>query len=336
MRSKRLRVWVAGCTAIALLALPATAGAAAGPVVHPPSTTVRMSLRGSNGYRITIATFPDGVVQLTALKDDVYAEYVVSGRIAPTRLSADFGKLGRVSVEFHSSTPPSKPVPLPGRCKGRKPTHEAGRFEGTIEFNGEQGFTAVSATSAKGSVLQEFKRVCPIGAKQGRARATRASAQAKAPRLFVTTMVSAARIDGHSVFFDDEEIQLLPRDQGNPTAHLVVAGEGERRGRVAIQRRTLIEDPGPILASPLGTEPVSATVTLPDPFSGTGSYLAAAGSPATWTGDLSVALPGAGVVPLSGPGFTAFFCQGERHEKTLHRCERSSDAILNPAVEFPF
>jgi hypothetical protein len=336
MRKARLKGSLAGCAAIALLALPAVAAAAPSREVRPPSTTVTMSLPASNGYRVSIATFPGKVVQLTALKDDVYAEYVVSGRISPHGLNANFGRLGRVSVKFHSSTPPSKPVPLPGRCKGRTPTHEAGKFEGTIEFSGEEGFTAVSATSAKGAVVQEFRRVCPIGAKQRRASAARASGHTKAPQLFVTTLVSAARIDGRSVFFDDEEIEVLPRNHGNPTSHLVVAGEGERRGRVLIQRRALIEGPGPIVASPLGTEPVSATVTLPDPFSGTGSYLEAAGAPATWTGDLSVELPGAGVVPLTGPGFTAIFCHGERHEKTFHRCERSSDANLNPAVEFPF
>jgi hypothetical protein len=100
----------------------------------------------------------------------------------------------------------------------------------------------------------------------------------------------------------------------------VVAETLERRGRVSIQMGTLIEwGPESILASPLGMQPVTAAVSLPRPFAGTGSYFEESGQPPSWTGSLRVRLPGADRVPLTGPGFTAALCRGQ-NEKKVKRC----------------
>lgn len=59
-----------------------------------------------------------------------------------------------------------------------------------------------------------------------------------------------------------------------------------------------------------GVEPVTATVGPPAPFLGSGAFSQSPGQAAAWSGSLAVELPGAGAVPLTGPGFTAAFCRG--------------------------
>jgi len=52
-------------------------------------------------------------------------------------------------------------------------------------------------------------------------------------------------------------------------------------------------------------------VGLPEPFAGHALYSSSPDSPPSWTGDLSVGLPGASKVPLTGPGFNAILCRGK-------------------------
>ena len=56
------------------------------------------------------------------------------------------------------------------------------------------------------------------------------------------------------------------------------------------------------------TQPESATVTPPSPFSGTATFHASAGASAEWEGPLAVDLPGIGPIQLTGSQFKPELC----------------------------
>jgi hypothetical protein len=120
-----------------------------------------------------------------------------------------------------------------------------------------------------------------------------------------------------------------PADNQAAPGAILIAGVEEHPGPVAIARAALIinGEPGGILLSKRGAVPVKATVAPPSPFSGTASYLDQPGAPPSWSGDLSVRLPGAGAVPLTGPGFSADFCR-LRSPKNPKGCEAGTKGPL--------
>lgn len=59
------------------------------------------------------------------------------------------------------------------------------------------------------------------------------------------------------------------------------------------------------------SQPTSAVVTPPAPFSGTASFNVVPGVLAEWAGTLAVDLPGVGTVQLTGPRFAPELCLGK-------------------------
>jgi hypothetical protein len=317
-----------GALCCLFLALPTSASAKRIFDIDHPGIAVQMSLRGSHGYKIKVENGSRGRVKLTARKGDVFAEYSVGGRVTRGALNANFGRLGRVSVRFHRIGKPSTgggALP-PFKCKGKNPIRERGRFEGVIQFHGEQGFTDVSVQQAKGSVVHRFKRKCSLPTRD---RDATTSVAERPGDVTLTSLIVGARRPNHTVYLHTASAELETEKSKRALFFtLVAAAVLEHRGRVAIERATVIEgDPGNILASPLGTQPVTATVSLPPPFAGTGSYLEELGQPPSWTGSLRVRLPGADRVPLTGPDFTASLCHG-KNERKVQRCV--DQAILGP------
>jgi hypothetical protein len=281
-----------------------------------------MSLRGSHGYRIRIDAFGDGFVELSASRGGASAEYDVPGRVTPGRIEANFGRVGRVSLHFAGDLP--RPKPLRGDCKGRKPVHAKGRFQG------EEDFTSVSATAAKGSITHSFRETCQAGSER-RPRARRGPrARASSISIFETelTVAKAEAHRGIGLLHTNDVVTFSSgKERVEPTLDSALLVED--RGRVFVERIADVEvDADPLPVSPLGQEPVSATLALPSPFAGAGSYLEAAGSAPAWSGDLSVQLPGAGTVPLSGPGFKAILCRGILLHKKLENCEHEAISLF--------
>jgi hypothetical protein len=306
-----------GAAALALLAVPATASAKRIFDIDHRGLAVRMSLRGSHGYRVKIENVR-GKVKLTASRDGLLAAYEVPGRVTRHGLRANFGRFGRVAVRFRriGKSKISKPPLNILRCKGRNPIREHGRFEGTIRFHGEEGYTAVSASGAKGSVTVLFKRRCGFGGK-GHHRPWARAAARKPEASFLGTALQveneeAGRTTSLSIF--SAEVKARKHERGLFLS-FIAAGTSERRGRMTLEKAVLTEgDEGSVLASPFGVQPVTATVSLPRPFAGTGSYLEQPGSAPSWTGTLHVRLPGADV-PLTGPGFTADLCRARNPDR---------------------
>jgi hypothetical protein len=319
----------------ALSALLGPAGAAAhGREVSFPSTELKMSLPGSHGYEISIDGIGSRFVELTASRGAEEAEYSVRGRISPQGLHANLGDFGLVSVSFEGSHP--HPGSLHGKCKGRKPVKRIGRFKGTIRFHGEEGFTSVSAKAANGSVFQTFRQVCRGGGKQHARRG--AGAVAKTSTAVFTKMLVAGKQEPRRRFgfsYEDDFLESKREpEEVNPA--FILASVLESHGRVEIDRSNIFEvDSKSLVDSPLGVAPITASLAIPSPFAGTAEYLEQAGSAPTWGGNLSVPLPGAASVPMSGSGFKSIFCRGNIESKKVDRCQAEANSLFFSSLE-PF
>lgn len=82
-----------------------------------------------------------------------------------------------------------------------------------------------------------------------------------------------------------------------------LAGTKEHRGAVRIARFTFVD--ARARAFTVRPSLAAALVRPPKPFSGKASFARGADDSISWTGTLSVTLPGAGTVPLTGAAFTA-------------------------------
>jgi hypothetical protein len=302
-----------------MLFAPGIAAGKPGYEVQPRGLSLKMSLRSSNDYRISISASGHRLVLLSAANDDVSANYTVKGRVSRDSLDANFGKVGRISVRFHGTPKPLPANPLsPTECHGRPPIHEVGRFEGTIRFRGERGFTAVAVKDAKGSVVRRFRRVCklPPWLQQAPGHPKHGDHPTTGQAL-ITFLAAASQARNRVVSFDSIGAEIPPTSHHRAISiTFIFAGLQERRGRVSIDRSTFVAgDSGSVLASPPGVKPATATVALPPPFDGTGSFTEVPEAAPSWTGSLAVQLPGAGNVPLTGPDFAAALCQGRSIEE---------------------
>ncbi len=331
LRKAQPRALLVGLAVVlAILVLPPAASAKEIFDIEHPGIAATMVLRGSHGYQIKIEGVPGGRVRLKASKNGAFAEYEVAGRVTRHGLHANFGQLGRISVRFRRVGKPREGGPPLDivKCKGRDPIREEGRFVGTIRFRGEQGFTGVAAHRTLGSVTHRFKRRCQLPRRQHGLPAATASLEDDAS-LLTTALIAGTRSDGRtSVFTVIAAEAETPKGKRVPLLSLAAAATSERHGRVSIRRAALIDgDPGNVLASPLGEEPVTATVSLPRPFAGTASFVEEPPSPPSWTGSLHVRLPGAENVPLAGPDFTTALCRGKNQKKFKSCVDRATKTI---------
>jgi hypothetical protein len=309
---------------LALAILQATGATAAA------DTEVKMSLPGSHGYQIEIESFTRSVfgrfVELKATKKvgegAVYATYTVHGKATADRVDADFGDVGHLSLKFKPAPRQRDGRPPSRACRGRL-VHLRGQFVGTIRFRGELGFSSVSATRAKGSTT----RFCATT----RRGADRANTASREPVFVETELGAASRSGGRTVTLLDEAFTRL-KANGEPVSeagNTLSVGLEEKRGRMEIDRSALIFRE-PMTVSPLGTVPLTASLAPPAPFSGTVSYREEPGTPPSWTGDLSVDLPGAADVPLAGPDFQAILCSGKSTDGKLRQCRKKLLDLLVP------
>jgi hypothetical protein len=291
-------------SAIALLALPAGAAAKPGYYVIKPSRQVSLRLRGSHGYAIQVYGLGPKRVLLIASKGSSSASYVVHGKVSDDSIEADFGKAGKVAVRLHPAGPPQdeETNSFTPSCNGKAATTQRGRFVGSIRFRGEQGYTEVKTKGTRGTVFHSYRQVCK-----------RQSSGQRQPRPLFPPLISlgAASSNRQLPWFS-----VFEEKPGNERGHFYVEGttfeanQAERREGVSIDHSADLTAPSKTFTvSPLGSDPISATVSPPAPFSGTASFEETTEGHGTWTGDLKAELPGVGQVPLTGPTYSANLCR---------------------------
>jgi hypothetical protein len=211
--------------------------------------------------------------------------YATPATVTDRTIEADLGKLGRISV---TRAPTGRTRTVPRSCKpGDKRTKQAPveRYEGTIEFHGEEGFTDVSATSAP--LTRVYCATYEEGGGGSGSRRTLPGARLD---------VEKRRPEQYRLEFD-----AIQRRPGAGTG--VSVEVEEHRGEMEIHRATWTwASPG---ALRYDRRLRNATVRPPAPFSGHATFHRRAHGANRWTGNLTVDLPGNSDVPITGRGFWA-------------------------------
>jgi hypothetical protein len=281
-----------GLGLVAVLALMLVASPAAGARPNDRFPLLGFfQLPASNDYRIEGFVF-GGLVIFTAESGNVSATYLVGGKRSDGRLVARFGRLGRLDLRFH---------PHGERGEERCDPAATGTYRGVLAFVGERRYTELHARRAAGFGLVPPPRDCaePASASRlGRGPMTHLHAIARVPRGVASVSVLG---------FPGE------RRVG------VAASREEQRGRMFILREAsaTVGGPNAFVASAPGEHPALARLKPPKPFAGSAVYEETGVGASSWSGDLSVWLPGAGRVPLAGPDFSSSLC---RHTPERARC----------------
>jgi hypothetical protein len=339
MKARGRQLGMAVC-AIALV-LPAASSAGSGTshrTVPPRSLALEMQLRASNGYLLRISGYGHRHVEVLASKDHYFAFYETTGSVSRDHIRADLGRFGHVAVHFDGSVK-RRPDPADDSCTGPRPIFETGSFRGAIEFDGEQGYTDVSARRASGSAYRTFKRVCPPGHDSGvnsiGVSLPRAGPVGAGPTgsddFTVTLLTAVSRAKRRAAYLTAVRIDQEPEAQ-RPSPWLLSAGLVERIGRIATSKTVYVEArPTQIEVSAKGVHPASAEVAPAAPFLGAASFEEGPDPAQEWTGTLSLILPGVGVVPLVGESFDAVLCQ-TGSIRQLNRCTGAIEAQSRPQI----
>lgn len=282
-----LERWSSVLVGAALLALglPQPAGARA--VSDPPPGLAIFEVPASHGYEVTVfaSRSPDGTGSIAVFAADTRsaAIYRAPATVTDRTIKADLGELGRISVK---SVRTGRKRTVRDSCQGEgKHRIAAIRYEGAIEFHGEEGFTDVSASGAPFAYKTYLAFYC---AEEG----------GRPPGK----PLPGAMLDVHR---NPEERELmLHANQSRPGAATSISVQvDERRGEFEITRAT----GAGAGAGALRFDPQlrSATLSPPAPFTGHATFHSNASPAKRWTGNLTVDLPGDSDYPLTGPGIHA-------------------------------
>lgn len=287
--SLTLRFLILTGLAALLLGGADTAVAKRGYYVVPASRSAEFTLQGSGGYQVSVYA-SHGRVQLSARKGKLSASYSAPGKTTPERVEARLGSLGRVSVRFHPSGSPRQQR-VPEGCKGKGEVVQRGAFAGKVEFEGEQGYTTLHASRARGTVTSVPKRTCKeLGSGGGMSLDLTLLSADSGPEGIVVTAFRIA-------------------SSAHPTIGSAVFGAAifERQAHHLRITRSVSAAGGldAFTTEKAGGEVVSAMLAPPSPFTGSATYQQTNGQHGTWTGTLAATFLGRGEVSLAGPQFTA-------------------------------
>ena len=319
------------CVCAALtLALPAAAAAKPGYKVHPGSFGLTIGLPRHDGASYSISASDHRHVELRVFKDEAFLTYRVEGRASSHGVHANFGPLGRVDLKIDLEG--NEPVPflsLPG-CKGKRPAFLLGRFHGSIRYSGEGDVKGLIAHRGAVGIEREFRTVCKTAHHHRhphRHHPKKKKKKKKNDQLELDLLFAKSRGEGRKV--ELAVLNLSLPSKPSLSFAFVFAVSSEQRGRVLISR-SFLEITEHILAlSKRGATPETALVKIPKPFLGSATYSDSQDSAPTWSGDLRLPLPGAGVVPLTGPSFRVKFCRS-RSDAELNRCLQGSGSHSQP------
>lgn len=297
----------------------ASAGAKPRYQVSRPNQMAEVRFSGTNGYRFFAIALgpPEGgraSVVISALHQGGYAADYESrhGRLGRDgSIELHLHGVGYIRLEFEPKE--RRPVQRPEGCRGRKPIELVGLFRGTIELHGRRGFSEASASVARGSLLREFRQVCPKGDRALAHRGRRTGAGV--PRFDTKTLDAQERANGAKLRFSVLDIGSEITGTGPAfSASETIRSDGfDFVGRAEV----VPKDEPETFAIPDLKAAADATAAPPDPFTGSAAFHLESPTESTWTGDLAVDLPGIGPVALAGPGFASALCVDQRCSGSL-------------------
>jgi hypothetical protein len=286
----KVRSILCGC----LMALAVAPPAAAADSPRPPQPlraelvvySAGFQLQGTNGYTIGFAAFSErldgqGEAHFVVHRRDRRAGaafYTAPALVSPDFIKVDFGPFGRIDLAIRPSGPPRM---VHVGCSKQKYLFEPLVYEGTIEFEGERGYTAVTATQARPSSNISF---CGTGGGYGESRGAGER---------------GARLTG--VSFDDGRKLSFQVNKNHPKGRVKYSAElRERRDGISIYRA--LEGYAGAGAFRFADDLSTASLDPPFPFSGSALLTRNPESVfPTWSGDLALNFVGRPKVRLAGP-----------------------------------
>jgi hypothetical protein len=310
---------------VALIFLATTGSAAARPLIPPTappeacpvghvvlnvsySCAAEFTLQGSNGFRVTVSGDPavggPGSVDLSVRRGNENVVYSARGRVTPTSMQASFGRLGKVSLRFRPSGKVRR-VRVPRKCLKERPpvvTAKLGTFAGSFEFRGERGYTKASTHRVAGAIGD------PLANTDKELECETPVTKAQAKRELQEVVLGAADRHAH-IAFQASRLPVQLSGLKSPAGGSIPAGDrylfwlfaSERAERVSIFR--VVAAVGPASDFVFDDALTTATVTPPAPFTGAGSFRRNGDGSTSWTGNLSVPVPGLGMIDLTAPRF---------------------------------
>lgn len=241
------------------------------------------SLEGTNGYTLAVLAEPARAGQPASVLVRAFAKgrsatYAAPATVTETSMQANLGELGEIAVTFQRSGQPASV-----HCGQRTITFDSGSYVGRIDFRGEEGFTAVEASSAPGNL--DFMR----GLLCSRGFSTFSGGPERGAELTVRNPALGPRMSVSS-----------PRPGA---AAQITASTTEYSDGIAVERTASLRMPGSDFDYDRRLR--TATVRPPAPFAGTARFDLTKKAGQRWSGDLTVDLPGKATVPLTGPSLRA-------------------------------
>jgi hypothetical protein len=337
VRAKAIASFVA-TTAIVILSLPGAASAHGSPPKGPAArgsdeeaftiVTQELSLHGSNGYKIKVKLDDRRQLSVEAsrfnFKENGFGsvDYKLAApqRRASNDIKAQVGNFGRINLHFV----PEKTKKGHPFCKGGQRVFEAGHYVGSISFHGVEGFTQAHAHRVKGIAEREMLKSCPPS-KEEEELNKEAEGEKKpkggAGEIFEGVgdegLLSVSLDGGKTIFGGTRSTFKAKGKEFSETNFIVTATR--KRGRVSITSLVDSFEPQKTAFEVLSAgEPDTEAIVRPAaPFSGSGTFLQGSAKKPSWTGNLKVAMPGLGVLPLTRHGAVATLCTSKCSPESL-------------------
>lgn len=320
------RLAVLLCALAVVMALPASVSAKPGYTVRPAGTELFLDLGEKGEYEVLVEA-SDRQRVLLSVEEGLFTatEYSTEGKVSSNHVEADFGALGQIDIDVRLNPRRSWKYPPPKRCKGPASIEVPGTFRGTIDFSGEGDIPPFSVKRGEISFTRRFKRVC-------KQRQPRSKKDEKQPKLDVSLLEAFGKAEGRTSFFGAINFAL----KRNPALSFgfLVAGAFKKQEDVLIESSTLtfFGHESYRLSEP-GKKPETVRVMkLSEPFTGRALYRHKAGSPPSWTGNLTAEMPGAKAIPLTDfeTDLRLRFCRGPSEAEAERRCAQGSGSHSQP------
>jgi hypothetical protein len=252
-----------------------------GYTVQPKRSWMSFEVPGKRGYSVFVTAEAD-TARIEAFRGDALVVYVAPVKRVENRVSARFGRLGRLAMNFNPSgsfRPSKEPQ---GDCRGRRAEVQKGVFEGRFRWRGEKGFSTAGTRRVRGLSVRTFREVC-----RGE---TAAIGRDEAEKSFLFARSSAFR--------EVREVEAYgSADEGIGLVGRLV----EDRARLNIERTVFAYvDDGGLQVDSEGNRRFASNY----PFRGSAELRADPQRDEPWRGDLEADFPGRGYLPLAGSSFS--------------------------------
>lgn len=217
--------------------------------------------------------------------------YIARGTATESRLQASFGELGSISMRFHPAANHSWMKPSRNCATTARFLERRGTWQGQFHFRGEGGYLRLDVHRVRGGVLTVAPRCRQPGEQRQRRSLIRPSQESQLGAEVPVLQAHWRHGTALAGFLGG----------GTKFGSYFFASTAESRGQLVVFREA--EAQGPPKAVTADRALNRARVAPPAPFHGTARYRAAADGSKTWSGDLTVAFPGAPRYALTGEPF---------------------------------